>query len=338
LPDVTPPVITAVQATNVTVTGARITWTTNEAATSQVNYGLTTSYGSNTTLDTTRVTSHGQNLTGLTPNTLYHYRVRSRDAAGNEAVSGDFTFVTATEPITNLARGILPTVSGTYRRYSVSAITDGVIAPRGGTATTWASDQSSNPHWVEINYGANRTIDSVAIYWAWNSSQNAWMTSRQVRVQRWNGSGFVDIIVLNNTTLDSVTISSFAPVTTSRIRFYQPSNMGPASYQKIMWLTEIETWGIGSGQSIMGIPGDVNGSGHLDGTDLVYLIRFLAGGPPPKTSIESADVDGSGHVDKGDVDHLMEYFKGSGTAPVSTRESISSNVPDNGIPDNQSDQ
>ena len=32
------------------------------------------------------------------PSTLYHYRVKSRDAAGNLATSGDFTFTTRAAP------------------------------------------------------------------------------------------------------------------------------------------------------------------------------------------------------------------------------------------------
>ena len=44
--DTTAPTISARTATNITGTSATITWTTNEAATSQVEYGLTTSYGS----------------------------------------------------------------------------------------------------------------------------------------------------------------------------------------------------------------------------------------------------------------------------------------------------
>jgi len=34
-------------------------------------------------------------VSGLLASTLYHYRVKSRDAVGNLAVSGDFTFTTA---------------------------------------------------------------------------------------------------------------------------------------------------------------------------------------------------------------------------------------------------
>jgi uncharacterized repeat protein (TIGR02543 family) len=65
-----------------------------------VEYGTSTSYGSAIALDGTRVTAHSQTLSGLTPSTLYHYRVRSRDTAGNLAVSGDFTFTTSVQQFT----------------------------------------------------------------------------------------------------------------------------------------------------------------------------------------------------------------------------------------------
>jgi hypothetical protein len=93
--DTTPPAISAVSATNVTSSAATIRWTTNEAADSRVDYGTTTSYGQSTSLDTARVTSHAMNLGSLPAGTTFHYRVRSRDAAGNLATSGDFVFTTA---------------------------------------------------------------------------------------------------------------------------------------------------------------------------------------------------------------------------------------------------
>jgi hypothetical protein len=74
--------------------GATVTWTTDEPADSQVEYGTTTAYGSLTVLDPNLITAHSQVLSPLKASTLYHYRVKSRDAAGNLAVSGDFTFTT----------------------------------------------------------------------------------------------------------------------------------------------------------------------------------------------------------------------------------------------------
>lgn len=95
-PDTTAPVLAAVQATNVGTTGATVSWTTDEPADTWVEYGTTVAYGSSTTRDPALATAHSQNLTGLTPGTLYHYRVTSRDGAGNVSVSTDRVFTTVT--------------------------------------------------------------------------------------------------------------------------------------------------------------------------------------------------------------------------------------------------
>src|SRR2546425_3204782 len=93
--DTTPPLISKVVASTISSSAATITWTTNQASDTQVEYGLTTTYGKVTTLNIKGVTLHSQTLNGLDRNTWYHYRVKSRDAAGNLVVSGDFVFKTA---------------------------------------------------------------------------------------------------------------------------------------------------------------------------------------------------------------------------------------------------
>jgi len=94
LADDQPPIISNIRVINITTTSAEIVWDTNELATSQVDWGLTSAYGNETPIDFTYVTEHHVILTGLTPDTLYHFRVRSYDMAGNGAVSGDNTFRT----------------------------------------------------------------------------------------------------------------------------------------------------------------------------------------------------------------------------------------------------
>jgi hypothetical protein len=74
------PVISAVTTSAITTSGFTVTWTTDIASNSQVEYGPTAAYGSSTTLDTAMVTSHSVNVTGLTAGTLYHFRVRSAGA------------------------------------------------------------------------------------------------------------------------------------------------------------------------------------------------------------------------------------------------------------------
>src|SRR5215470_15931026 len=86
--DTTAPVISAISVSPVTSTSASIYWQTNEPADSVIEYGLTPLYESRTT-DAALVTERRFLLSDLTPSTTYHYRLHSRDAAGNWAVTGD---------------------------------------------------------------------------------------------------------------------------------------------------------------------------------------------------------------------------------------------------------
>ena len=97
--DTTPPVISDIFVVSTANTTATITWATDELASSQVEYGdtfeegeiiqgtLTTLANDPTTDTSIGVTTHTVNLTGLTYGTNYYYKVMSKDAAGNEAVS-----------------------------------------------------------------------------------------------------------------------------------------------------------------------------------------------------------------------------------------------------------
>src|SRR5262249_37769981 len=68
-PDLTPPTITNVQSSGVTQVGATVTWTTNEASDSQVEYGTTTAYGSPTALETGRATGTPRAVAARGPGT-----------------------------------------------------------------------------------------------------------------------------------------------------------------------------------------------------------------------------------------------------------------------------
>jgi len=94
--DVTPPEIYDVHARYVTATTARITWRTDEPSTSYVNFGISGSYGT-TQGNGTLTTIHNVEIGPLTPNTLYHYQVRSADAGVNESIGNDRTFTTRNE-------------------------------------------------------------------------------------------------------------------------------------------------------------------------------------------------------------------------------------------------
>lgn len=93
--DTTPPKITSLFGSDVTSTSAVIHWFTDEPADSQVEYGTSAALGFRSPLIASRTQSHVVILTGLSADTTYSYRVRSRDAAGNEGISAIKTFKTA---------------------------------------------------------------------------------------------------------------------------------------------------------------------------------------------------------------------------------------------------
>lgn len=117
-PDTTAPTISGITLSSVTGTGATISWTTNENADTQVFYGLTSGYGSQTTLNTTLGTSHTASISGLSPGTAYHYQVRSKDAAGNTASSVNNIFTTQSSADTTaptVPSGVTATATGENR-------------------------------------------------------------------------------------------------------------------------------------------------------------------------------------------------------------------------------
>lgn len=92
--DITAPIISNIEVTDISETSARIIWDTNEAATSVVEYGLTAGYGT-TVSDGTLEIDHSVILTGLAEGATYHFRVSSADASSNSSTSSDQIFTTS---------------------------------------------------------------------------------------------------------------------------------------------------------------------------------------------------------------------------------------------------
>lgn len=149
--DTTPPVISNIAVTNITQTSASVTWTTNEPATSFVDYGTTIAYGGTSGDGTTLVTGHTVILNSLQSGTLYHFRVRSADSSGNQATSSDGNFTT-------LAGGdITPPIISDV---AVSNIT-------GSEATvTWTTNEPATSrveYGTTVGYGSNLSDATLAI-------------------------------------------------------------------------------------------------------------------------------------------------------------------------------
>jgi len=90
------PVISDVERDSVgdRVLAPLLTWTTDEKATSWVEWGTTDSYGSSTGSDAL-VTAHSESMSGLVIGQTYHYRIKSLDALGNARYTDDAVYTPA---------------------------------------------------------------------------------------------------------------------------------------------------------------------------------------------------------------------------------------------------
>jgi hypothetical protein len=136
-------VISGITVSSITASSAIINWTTNVPTNSKVSYGSTTAYGLSTLLDATLVSTHSQIINGLTPGTLYHYQILSRDINGTQAPSADRTFSAA-----NLAQS-----PGTLNGHTVLAYPNGKIIP-------WTPNPSEGYHTV-MNLSWDYLLNSV---------------------------------------------------------------------------------------------------------------------------------------------------------------------------------
>ncbi|MBI5530722.1 MAG: DUF4082 domain-containing protein [Candidatus Doudnabacteria bacterium] len=199
--DVTPPVISSVASSSIIVAQATIAWATNENSDSQVEFGPTISYGTLSSLDTNLTVSHSVLLSGLSAATTYHFRVRSKDAAGNLAASGDFTFTTASAP------------DATAPIVSITSPTDGAAVS--GTVNVAAS-ASDNVGVVRVEFyldGVLKATDTSTPYaWSYDTTQSN-NASHAIIAKAYDLAGNVGTSATVN-----VTVSNTAPTSITLVQ------------------------------------------------------------------------------------------------------------------------
>ena len=84
---------------SITTKKATVTWSTSRTSDSKVQYGTTSgSYGDVEPSNSSQVTSHSIQLTGLKPGTTYYYKAKWTDEDGNTGTSDEQSFSTAAAP------------------------------------------------------------------------------------------------------------------------------------------------------------------------------------------------------------------------------------------------
>ena len=164
-PDNALPLISDVLVSGITEASAVISWETSEPADSQVEYGKTTDYGSSTLLNDHLVTSHSVSLSALQPNTAYHFRVRSKDNLGNNAVSADYVFTTQVffETLDDIPRVEFPWYQSLWENMEGRPIYHGEIYMRKSSEEGRTLILNGNEIIVEIYYALFPTVEEAAI-------------------------------------------------------------------------------------------------------------------------------------------------------------------------------
>ena len=152
------------------------------------------------------ITSHSQVLTGLSPATVYHYRVLSRDAAGNPAVSDDRTFTTSvadTTPPSVIHFNDLPSTGGSLN----------------GQYPTGVVDWGNNAWWRSGPWG-QFTTNSVSFTSSGVSASFRFITPRRVvSVKAFNGGATTSTVTLacagNPSTTTAVAPNQLVTITTA---------------------------------------------------------------------------------------------------------------------------
>ncbi|MBS3790206.1 MAG: right-handed parallel beta-helix repeat-containing protein [Candidatus Thermoplasmatota archaeon] len=160
--DDTPPVISSVDAVDMTTNSVNITWQTDEPSDSMINYSLHSDLSDAITIYHLEfVTSHTISVEGLEPNTTYYFEVLSNDTVGNKVKDDN---------------------SGDYYSFTTSAVTSLEI-----TNLTSGTPTTGDSFTLEMGVNEDPRVSTVYFEWGFNGavdhnesipySNDAWSTS-----------------------------------------------------------------------------------------------------------------------------------------------------------------
>jgi serine/threonine protein kinase len=193
-------------------------------------------------------------LTGLGAAVIYRTRdgAATKNGATQSAATSPAPDSTAATPVSPAALAeIKPArvvVDSNFDGYSAAPLTDGEtnvqrIARMRYNAGNWASAETPTPHWIELAFDHPARISAVYIYWGFD--RDRFMPSRQVELQAPdNGGDWRTVSAMQPGNDHDRMAFEFAPITTARVRIFQPAQQGPANRPFVMWVREVTVYGI----------------------------------------------------------------------------------------------
>jgi hypothetical protein len=149
------PILTNVTVASVSDTSVVITWTTDQNSDNVVEYGLSAAYGSGAT-NSSFLYFHTLPVGGLSPNTTYHFRAVSRNAASQASASADYVFTTLAAAVPDLIIDDGNVVYG--GAWSVGSSTSGFSGTEYRFASTAAGGAATATFRPTINTSGNYDV------------------------------------------------------------------------------------------------------------------------------------------------------------------------------------
>ncbi|MBL9129812.1 MAG: fibronectin type III domain-containing protein, partial [Verrucomicrobiaceae bacterium] len=220
-----PTQVVTLPATNVTTTTATLNGTVNPngvATTAEFQYGTSTSYGSTASItlspnNGTNTQTVSANITGLTPGTLYHYRLTAQN--GETSANGaDMTFTTAMTPQQTWRQTYFGTTANTgnaadsfdYDGDGLVNLMEWALGLNPTTASTLPATTTRNGAFFEFTY-----TRSIAVLNAGGTFTVEW--SDTLPSTSWSSAGVTEQILTDNGTVQQVRAS--VPVGSQGRRF-----------------------------------------------------------------------------------------------------------------------
>jgi len=226
------PNTTTTAATLITTTGATLNGSVNanNASTAvSFDYGLTTSYGTSVTatqspVSGTTATSVSYVLTGLVPNTTYHFRVKGVNTAGT-TYGTDLTFATlAAVPTATTASATAITTTEAILNGSVNANNASTavsfeygLTPNYGTSVTAVPGTATGTTATAVSYGLTGLVPNTTYHYRVNGVNTAGTT---------NGT---DLTFTTTAAVPSITTTSATDISTTSATLNGSINANNAS-------------------------------------------------------------------------------------------------------------